>query len=99
MITFLFMSSQFYHRFRLYLVSSSHDKQCGIFFNSLERMSVLSADLGIPISISFSNLPGRRRAGSSESGRLLAAKTKTPEFDDYRGKNISKKIFRNLRHF
>ena len=65
-----------------YLISSSCDKQCGIFFSSLERMSARSPDFGIPISISFSNLPGRRKAGSSESGRLLAAKTNTPEVDD-----------------
>ena len=64
-------------------MSSSRDKQCGIFFSSLQRISDLSAGLGIPISISFSNLPGRRRAGSSESGRLVAAKTKTAEVDDY----------------
>jgi hypothetical protein len=56
-------------------------------------MSVLSAGLGIPISISFSNLPGRRKAGSSESGRLVAAKTKTAEVDDYKTRNIENKYY------
>ena len=39
--------------------------------------SSLSLTVGTPISISLSNRPGRRRAGSSDSGRTVAARTIT----------------------
>ena len=40
-------------------------------------MSNLPSSSGIPISISLSSLPGRLRAGSIESGLLVAAITTT----------------------
>ena len=47
----------------------------------IERISNLPSSSGIPISISLSNLPGLRSAGSIESGLLVAAITTTFPLD------------------
>ena len=62
---------------RAYLVKFSSVKLCGTLLRSVLRISSRSLALGIPISISRSSLPGLRRAGSKEPGRLVAAKTIT----------------------
>ena len=57
-----------------YLLKSSSVQPCGTLSRRVRRISSRSLAFGIPISISRSSLPGRRRAGSMASGRLVAAK-------------------------